>query len=371
MTDQIHTIVVGGGQAGLSVGYHLNQIEIPFLILDASERTGDSWRNRWDSLRLFTPARYSGLDGMPYPSSPTYYPTKDEMAEYLEDYAERFDLPIRHRTPVTCVSRNGTKFEVETSGGKYEAENVVIAMGDYQLPKIPEFASELRDDILQLHSEDYRRPSQLRDGPVLVVGAANSGVEIALDLAPTHGVYLSGRHPGHVPFDIDGFLGKHLFVRLVLGGLFHRVLTVRNPIGRKSKDKLLSMGGLLVRSKPEDVEAAGVERVPRMARVSGGLPILDDGRQIEAASVIWATGYDAGFSSWIDFDIFEDGELNHDMGVVHNVPGLYFVGLPFLHTPSSGMFHGVGRDARRVVDHIASRAPMTTRRSASAAPGRS
>ncbi len=362
MTDLIHTIVVGGGQAGLSVGYHLKQVGIPFLILDASERTGDSWRNRWDSLRLFTPARYSGLDGMPFPAPSTYYPTKDEMADYLEEYAERFDLPIRHRSPVTRVSRKGMRFEVETSGGVYEAENVVIAMGDYQLPSVPEFASELRDDILQLHSEDYRRPSQLRDGSVLVVGAANSGVEIALDLAPTHRVYLSGRHPGHVPFDIERFLGRHVFVRLVLGGLFHRVLTVRSRIGRKAKENLLSMGGLLVRSKPEDVETAGAERVPRMARVSGGLPILEDGRRMEVANVIWATGYDSGFTSWIDFDIFEAGEPRHDLGVVPDVPGLYFIGLPFLHTPSSGMFHGVGRDALRVVDHIASRDPVATAR---------
>lgn len=344
------------------MGYHLSQAGIPSVILDASTRTGDSWRSRWDSLRLFTPARFSSLSGMPFPAEPNYYPTKDEMADYLEQYAEHFELPIQHETKVDRLSRKGGRFVVSAGHLVYEADNVVVAMGHYQVPRIPAPAGEIGEDILQLHSNEYRCPSDLRDGEVLVVGAANSGVEIALDLAERARVYLSGNHPGHVPFDIESYVGRNIGVPFVLGFLFHRVLTVRNAIGRKAKENLLSKGGLLVRSKPKDVEEAGIERVARVVGTEQGYPLLEDGRVLEVPNVIWATGYHANFTSWIDLDIFENGEPVHDLGVVNTEPGLYFVGLAFLHTPTSGMFHGLGKDARRIVEHIASGRPDPSRR---------
>ena len=184
-TGRIHTIVIGGGQAGLSVGYWLTRMGVPFLILDASARIGDTWRGRWDSLRLFTPARFDGLAGMPFPAHPEYFPTKDEMADYLEAYAARFALPVRSGTRVDRVTREGGRFVVRAGATRFEADNVVVAMASYQEPRVPAFAAELDPSIVQLHSADYRNPSQMAEGDVLLVGAGNSGAEIAFELMPT------------------------------------------------------------------------------------------------------------------------------------------------------------------------------------------
>ena len=181
--ERIETVVVGGGQAGLSVGYHLAQRGLSFVILDANERIGDSWRKRWDSLRLFTPARFNGLDGMPFPGPGHSFSTKDEVADYLETYAVRFRLPVRTGVRVKRLSRNGARFLVDAGHRRFEADNVVVAMGSYQLPRLPVFAASLDPDIVQLHSAAYRNVAQLREGRVLVVGVGNSGAEIALDVA--------------------------------------------------------------------------------------------------------------------------------------------------------------------------------------------
>lgn len=353
-----HTVVIGGGQAGLSVGYHLKRAGLPFVILDASERTGDAWRNRWDSLRVFTPARYCDLHGMPFAAPGDYFPTKDEIADYLQEYSLRFELPIMHLIRVEEVSGTPDGFRVKADGMQIEAENVVIAMNEFQKPRTPSFASELDEGLFQIHSKDYRRPAQLRNGDALVVGAGNSGVEIALDLAGEHDVYLSGRHPGHIPLGVEHFLVRKLLARFILGVLFHHTLTVANPIGRKVQEKRYSGGHEWVRAQPEDVEQAGITRVPRVSSVEEGRPRLEDGRVLDVANVIWATGFAPGFDSWVNFDIFEVGRPRHDWGVVGEVPGLYFVGLDFLRTPSSGMFHGVGRDALHVVEHISARSPV-------------
>lgn len=359
MTDRKHTVVVGGGQAGLSVGYHLKRAGLDFVILDANEQTGDSWRNRWDSLRIFTTARYSGLHGMRFPTVGDRYPTKDEVADYLQAYSLRFELPIMHRTRVDHVSRHGDGFMIASEGFGLEADNVVIAMADFQTPKTPEFATQLDPSISQLHSVDYHRPSDLGEGDALVVGSGNSGVEIALDLAGGRRVFLSGQHPGHVPFDIEGKLFRKVLAHLVLGFVFHRALTVRNPLGRRFLAHRLSGGDNWVRSRPEDVERAGIERVDRVSTVKEGLPVLETGETLDVANVVWATGFESGFESWIDFDIFEKGRPRHDAGIVPEVAGLYFVGLDFMVTPSSGMFHGVGRDARRIVEHIGESEPRS------------
>ena len=354
--ERFETVVIGGGQAGLAVGYRLAKRGRPFVILEANGRIGDSWRNRWDSLKLFTPARYNGLPGFPFPARGWSFPTKDEMANYLEAYAARFDFPVRTGVRVEKLFRDDDRFVVETQEAVFEAENVVVAMADFQRPRVPEFAEELDPDIVQLHSYEYRNPSQLRDGAVLVVGAGNSGAEISLELARTHRTWLSGRDTGHMPFRIEGAASRLLLAPLVLRFVFHRVLTMNTPVGRRARPRILSRGAPVIRVKPRDLEAAGVEHTPRMIGVRDRLPLLEDGRVLDAANVIWCTGYHPGFS-WIDLPIFGAEGPTHQRGIVQSEPGLYFVGLEFLYAMSSVMVHGVGRDAEHIVKHISSRVP--------------
>lgn len=354
-TLSYNTIIIGGGQAGLATGYYLKQQGRDFVILDANKRIGDSWRSRWDSLRLFTPARYDGLPGMPFPASANAFPTKDEMADYLEAYAGRFELPVQTGIKVDCLSSQGDRFVIAAGDLRFEAKNVVVAMSNYQSCRVPPLAWELDPGIVQLHSSEYRNPSQLQEGGVLIVGAGNSGAEIALEVAHSHPTWMSGRDTGHVPFRIDGVAGRFLLTRLVLRFLFHRLLTVNTPIGRKVRQKVLSQGGWLIRTRPKELAAAGIERVPRVVGVQNGRPIVEGDRIFEVANVIWCTGFHPGFS-WIDLPIFgEDGEPKHERGVVVNEPGLYFVGLHFLYAMSSVMIHGVGRDAEYIAETIASR----------------
>jgi putative flavoprotein involved in K+ transport len=352
-TERIQTIVVGGGQAGLSVGYHLSRRNLPFVILDANDRIGDSWRARWDSLRLFTPARLDSLDGMPFPAPPFAFPTKNEMADYLAAYADRFHLPVQNGVRVERLTREDNRYVVTTGDRTFEAEHVVVAMANYQQPRVPAFAGELAPAIFQLHSSTYRRPSQLQPGGVLLVGAGNSGSEIAIELS-RHGrqVWMSGRDTGHVPFRINGFAARHGLTRFLLRFVFHRVLTTSTPLGRKVRPRILSHGGPLIRVKPSDLAAAKVERVPRIAGVRGGQPFLEDGRVLDVTNVIWCTGF-APSCSWIDLPIFgADGEPRQVRGCVTGEPGLYFVGRQFLYAMSSTMIHGVGRDADYVAKAI-------------------
>lgn len=350
---RVETLIIGGGQSGLSIGYQLSQRNRPFLIVDANDRVGDSWRERWDSLRLFTPAKFNGLAGMPFPARGDYFPTKDEMADFLESYVERFDLPVQSGVRIDHLWREGDLFIATAGQRRFEAENVVVAMADYQKPRVPGFADELHPEIVQFHSADYRNPAQLQDGDVLLVGGGNSGSEIAMELA-RHGrhVLMSGRDVGAIPFRIDGAAGRYALVRLVIRFVFHRIITVDTPIGRKVRPKILSQGGPLVRVKPRDLESAGVERVPRTAGIRDGLPVLDDGRVLDVANVIWCTGFHPGFS-WIDLPIFDDsGRPQHECGIVPDVPGLYFLGLHFLYSLSSSMIHGIERDSDRIADAI-------------------
>src|SRR5687768_8693768 len=193
MSDQqLGTVVIGGSQAGLAVGYYLKQRGLPFVILDENERVGDAWRKRWDSLRLFTPARFNGLPGMPFDAPKWSFPTKDEMADYLETYAERFSLPVRGGVRVESVTQDEGRFVLSLGDERLEARNVVVATGALRVPKLPPFAAELDPRIVQLHSADYRNPSQLQDGEVLVVGVGNSGAEIAYELAETRRCLLAG-----------------------------------------------------------------------------------------------------------------------------------------------------------------------------------
>lgn len=349
-----NTIVIGGGQAGLATGYYLKQQGLDFVILDANERTGDSWRKRWDSLRLFTPARFDSLPGMPFPARRHKFPTKDEMADYLEAYVAHFDLPVRPGVRVDCLTRQGSRFVVTAGDLRFEADNVVVAMSNWQKPRVPAFARELDPSICQMHSSEYRNPSQLKDGGVLIVGTGNSGAEIALEVVRGHPMWLSGNDTGHVPFRIEGAAAEFLLIPVLFRFVFHRILTVKTPMGRKNRLKMLSHGLPLVRTKPEDLAAAGIQRVPRVVGVKDGLPMLEGGRILNVTNVIWCTGFHPGFS-WIELPIFGEHGPLHERGVVKSEPGLYFVGLTFLFSMSSSMIHGVGRDAQHVVRAIQNR----------------
>lgn len=352
-TQHYDVVVIGAGQAGLSVSYHLKRKGIDHVILDAAPRVGDVWRQRWDSLRLFTPAKFDGLDGYRFPADKDTFPTKDQMADYLESYATHLHLPIHLNTRVDRLRKVNGHFCVETSRGAYAADQVVVAAASYQKPRVPKFARELESDIVQIHSHEYRNPAQLPDGPALLIGAGNSGAEIAMDLARTHTVYLSGRDVGHVPFNPEGFAGRKLLVRLVIRVLFHHMLTMRTPMGRKFRSKMHGHGMPLIRTRPGQLERAGVRRIGRITGVRGGRPVSEDGTEVACATVIWCTGFHSGFD-WIDLPVLdEDGLPRHQFGKASDTEGLYFTGLPFQYAMSSTLVSGVGRDARRVADWIA------------------
>jgi len=342
------TVVIGGGQAGLAVGYHLARQNRDFVILDAESRIGDVWRRRWDSLRLFTPARRSGLPGMPFPAPDGYFPTKDEIADYVEAYTARFDLPVRPGVRVDALTREEGRYLLTSGHDRLEADHVVVATGTFQNPKVPTFASELDPEIVQLHSSEYRNPDQLQEGGVLAVGAGNSGAEIAVEQAATHRTYLSGRDTGRVPLSLG---------RPVFWWFLSNVLTVDTRLGRKTKKEALRHGAPLIRLKPKDVVAAGAERVPRTTGVRDGKPMLEDGRVPDVGNVVWCTGFDPDFR-WIELPVFgEDGYPVHYRGVVQGEPGLYFVGLLFLYSLTSSLIGGVRRDAEYVAKHFAARSP--------------
>ncbi len=355
--ERYETVIIGGGQAGLAVGYHLAKTGRPFVILEANGRVGDSWRKRWDSLRLFTPAELDGLPGAPYPASNWTFPTKDEMADYLEGYAAKFGLPVRTGIRVTRLGRNGDRFVIETPETTFEADHVVVASGADRTPRIPDFALDLDSRILQLHSSEYRNPAFLRPGAVLIVGLGNSGAEIALDVAPTHQTWLSGRYR-RMPVGPSRSPILNMFVK----PLMLHVMTIDTPIGRKMRGKLTGGGGAPVeRVSLKALSAARVEIVARVESVRDGRPVLADGGRPDVANVIWCTGFAPGLE-WIDLPVLDRrGEARQIRGVVADTPGLYFVGRPFQYSFTSAAVGGVGRDAGYVAKQIAKSVTMRPR----------
>jgi putative flavoprotein involved in K+ transport len=354
--EHLETVIIGGGQAGLAVGYHLKKRGRPFVILDANERVGDSWRKRWPSLRLYSPAKLDGLPGMPFPAPRHSFPSGLEMADYLESYAAQFDLAVVNGVAVTSVQKNGVGYVVTAGDRSLSVDNVVVATGVFERPVVPEFAPELDPSIRQLHSADYTGPEQLRSGPVLVVGAAHSGGDIAYEVAKAgFSTILAGRDTGQLPVDIESRKARLGFV--VLRFVWTRVLTVSTPMGRKAKAELRTHGGPLLRVKRADLEAAGVERVfERVVSVANGKPVLADGRVVDAANVVWCTGFRNHYS-WLGFPVprEEDGYPEQTRGAATSLHGLYFVGMPFLHSFASMLILGAGRDGKRVAKHIAAR----------------
>ncbi len=351
----IDVVVIGGGQAGLTVGYYLQQKGIDFVILDGSERVGDAWRHRWDSLRLFTQARMNGLPGMPYPGPGSQFIGKDDVADYLEQYANEMQLPVHNSTRVTRLSRDDADgFIVETADTAYRARQVVVAMAGYQKPKVPPFAPDLDPDIFQLHTMQYRNPQQLRPGSVLVVGMGNSGADIAHDLAATHDVTIAGNPSGAIPFKLESWFGRTFGTRLVRFAMV-KVLNTSTPIGRKARPKMLRKAAPLVRVRPQELAKAGVKRVGHITDVVDGYPVAEDGTSLRVDNVVWCTGYKPGFG-WIDLPVLDDaGKPIHERGIVADHPGLYFVGLYWLHSVWSETLTGMQIDARYVVDHLAAR----------------
>jgi putative flavoprotein involved in K+ transport len=358
-SERVGTLIIGAGQTGLSAGYHLQRRGLPFLIIDADERIGDHWRERWDSLRLYSPARSDNLPGMRFPAPAYHYPSGREMGDYLEAYAERFSLPVRSGVRVERLERaaDGRPGFVATAGGRrYEADQVIVATGAFQVPRVPAFAADLDPSIVQLHSSAYRNPSQLRPGPALVVGVSHSGADIAFEVAATHRTILSGPIHGQLPLAVIDRRKARLFLPIV-AFLASHFLTLRTPIGRKMAPEVRKGGGPLLRVRRQDLDRAGVERhAAKVVGVQDGKPVLADGRVLEVANVIWCTGYSRD-DAWIDLPVSgPDGWPVQDRGVVLSVPGLYFLGIPFTYSFASMLVLGAGRDAAYVVDRIAERA---------------
>jgi len=339
----VDTVVVGGGQSGLAAAHQLARRGRDFVVLDAAAVPGESWRHRWDSLRLFTPAGYSHLPGMAFPARHDALATKDEMADYLVRYAEHNQIPIEHSTRVESLRRDGAAFLLSAAGRTWRASNVVAATGAHAVPCIPAFAAQLPACTAQLSSVDYRNPSQLPPGPVLVVGAGNSGAEITLDLAastsPDGQVFLAGRDVGHVP----GF-GRSTAL--------YPLMQLLGTWGAQQVSKRLSgAGDPLGRVHPSDLLQAGVARLPRVVGVRDGKPQLADGATLDVAAVVWTTGLRPDFG-WIQLPVFDDaGQLRHRHGIT-NEPGLVVLGLPYQRTIASHLVGGVGRDAEHLIDHI-------------------
>ena len=367
MTNQpvrqhIETLIIGAGQAGLSTGYHLQRLGRPFLIVDGNERIGDNWREQWDTLKLYSPAKYDGLPGMAFPAPKWSFPGKEQVADYLESYALAADLPVRMSTRVQrLVPRPGGGFTAYLGEDTITCDNVVVATGTFgRTPNVPAFAGLLDPSIHQLHSSEYRRPDQLAPGRVLVVGASHSGCDIAYEAAEHRPTTLVGRDPGQIPIRWDSRALRYTFP--VIAFLWRHVLTRRTPIGRKEMAEIRHHGGPMARVKREDLQRRGVERLPnRVTGVSDGRPVLDDGRVVDAGTIVWCTGFRQVFD-WIDAPVFgEDGFPQEYRGVVESVPGLFFCGLSFQYAFSSMVFLGVGRDAEYVARRIAARRPAQDR----------
>jgi putative flavoprotein involved in K+ transport len=341
--DHHEVIVIGGGQAGLALGYHLARQGRRFTILDACEATAAVWRSRWDSLTLFTPARYDALPGRAFPGDPNHYPARDEVVEYLRDYARDFALPVEFNARVRAVKAGGRGYIVETDDRAFEADQVVIATGPFQTPRIPSIAQSLAGNVHQLHSSDYRRPDEIPGGPVLVVGGGNTGFQLARELSGGNEVHLAiGSRQAPLPqqpFGIDLF----------------RILTATRLMSATADSKLgrrLSGRDALIGSSPRAIRRRGVHVRPRAAGAAGSTITFADGSTLDARTVIWATGFSVDYS-YIDAPVFsDDGEVIHTRGVTA-APGLYFLGMPWQHSRGSALLGWVKNDAQHIAGQIA------------------
>ena len=355
-TVRVHTIIVGGGQAGLATAHYLNLAGVEHLVLDSHHRIGDQWRERWDSLTLNTPRHRDGLPGLAFPAG-SAYPTAGEFADYLEDYVRQLGIRVRTGAVVTGVEpMEGGDWRVTCSDRTYVASNVVVATGGERHPRVPELADQLDPGIRQLHSSSYRNPAQLLPGPVLVVGAGQSGADLAAECARAgHPTWLSGRIKAEVPFAIDSVMSRLAFP--VLWFLANHVLTERTPIGRRARPAVRSGNATpLVRVRSVDLDKAGVRRVEaRTVGAREGRPLLADGQVLDTSNVLWCTGFGQDFSIIRPPVTDEHGWPTDSGGIMAGLPGLYFMGLLFQRGFYSMLIGGVGRDAKYIAAHIAGR----------------
>jgi putative flavoprotein involved in K+ transport len=341
----VDVAVVGGGQAGLAIGYHLARAGVRFVVLEAGDSVGAAWRARWDSLVLFTPRRYDSLPGLPFPGDPDGYPARDEVAAYLEEYAERFALPVELGARVEAVRPVGGRFAVELADRTIDAGQVVVATGPFQTPRVPPIAGDLAPEVVQTHSTGYRRPGDLPPGTVVVVGGGNTGFQIAAELARTRDVHLSvGSRQLPLP---QRLLGRDLFAWLERFGLMRK--SVESRIGRRMRERETLIG-----SSPRRIRRLGVHVRPRLVAAWERTVEFEDGSELDVDAVVWATGFRPELG-WIDAPVFdEDGRLRHRRGVT-DVPGLLFLGLSWQHTRGSALLGWVKDDAEFVAERVLER----------------
>jgi putative flavoprotein involved in K+ transport len=344
--ERFDVAVIGGGQAGLAIGYFLARQSQRFVILEAAGSIGRAWRMRWDSLVLFTPRRYSALPGLPFPGDPDEYPTRDAVLAYLEQYVRNFELPVRLNTPVRKLSLSDGMFVLELDTGRIVADQVVVATGPFQVPFVPAVAGELSPEVFEVHSTGYMQPSDVPPGTVLVVGGGNTGYQIAKELSATHRVHLSvGSQQTPLP---QRFLGRDLFWWLTKTGLIHK--TVETRIGQRLQHR-----DTLIGSSPRDVRRHRVVLEPRATNASGRTITFAGDSLLDVDAVIWATGYRSDYS-WIDAPILDaSGRVEHRRGVTE-VPGLFFLGLSWQHTRGSALIGWVKDDAEFIAERIAASA---------------
>jgi putative flavoprotein involved in K+ transport len=341
--DRLEVAVIGAGQAGLAMGYFLAREGRHFAILEAFDSIGPAWRSRWDSLVLFTPRRYDSLPGLPFPGDPDGYPGREEVVDYLENYASTFELPVQLDSAVQSVKPGNGAFILDLGARTFQADQVVVATGPFQTPNVPAFAAALGADVFQIHSTGYRRPSDVPDGNVVVVGGGNTGFQIAEELSSTHAVHLAiGSRQTPLP---QRLLGRDLFWWLTKTGLIKK--TVESRIGRRARDR-----DTLIGSSTRDVKRHGVEVKPRVVGASGSAVEFEDGSELGVDAVIWATGYRSEYG-WIDLPVFDqNGHVLHRRGVT-DYPGLYFLGLTWQHTRGSALLGWVKDDAEFISERIA------------------
>jgi putative flavoprotein involved in K+ transport len=350
--ERLEVAVIGGSQAGLAMGYYLAQKGRRFVIFERGDSIAPAWRQRWDSLKLFTPRGYSALPGLPFPGDPDDYPTRDEVIAYLDQYAETFELPIEFNSHVRRLSCEEGRFVLDIDGRRITAEQVVVATGPFQTPYIPKLSENLDSDVWQAHSTGYRRASDVPEGTVLVVGGGNTGFQIAKELSATHKVLLAVRSK-QKPLP-QRLAGRDLFWWLTKTGLIHK--TVESRIGQRLKDR-----DTLIGSSPRELKRRyGVELKPRAIDAADRTARFEDGSELEVDAVIWATGYRPDFS-WIDLPILDsNGRLRHRRGVT-DVPGLLFLGFTWQWTRGSALIGWVKDDAAFLAERIAALQEAKTR----------
>ena len=343
--EDVEVAVVGAGQAGLAIGYFLERHGRRFVILERASEIAPAWRERWDSLTLFTPRRYSALPGLAFPGDPDGYPTRDEVIAYLERYVETFELPVQLNSEVGQLERGDDgSFRLQVHGRMITARQVVVATGPFQKSYVPKLADRFAPDVFQTHAVGYRRPRDVPEGTVLVVGGGNTGFQIAKELSATHEVVLSiGSQQKPLPQRV---VGRDLFWWLTKTRILNK--TVESRLGRK-----LSTRDTLIGSSPREMSRRyGVELKPRLVDANGRTVRFEDGSELDAGAIIWATGYHPDYA-WIKLPIFDEkGRLRHRRGVT-GVAGLYFLGLTWQHTRGSALIGFIKDDAEFIAEKIA------------------